>query len=302
MPPTRHFAALMLVIVSVVYSAHARTARAAPPWPGDAGVEIGLIGQAGGLPSGYEPSGAAWHAGLGMLVIVGDDGDVSIMEADGSNKTTWTPGGDLEAVAIADPGDTLVYLGREHPDAVLEFDLATGLLTGNSWDLTPYMTGAINSGLEALTYVDGLFYAGHQGEGNIYVFDLQPAGVVQHLATLPPPGGRTDVSGLDFDPATGTLYAIYDSFNVIVEMTADGTFLSEYTLAGDNQEGVAIVKSCPAVEAEVFIAEDPGEVWRYGGYPVACGGDSVPALSLAGIALFAALAKIRGSGPFNKGV
>jgi len=262
---------------------------AADPWPADSGVEIGNVGGAGGLPSGYEPSGAVWHTGLGVLLVVGDAGQVSQMDADGTNVTTWSPGGDLEGIAVADPDSDLIYLGRERPDAVLEFDLATGMLTGNSWDLTAWLTGPENQGLEALTYVDGLFYAGLQADGNIYVFRLLPLGVVEHVETIASPSSRTDISGLHYDADTQILYAIYDSFNVIVEMQADGTFLREYDLAGDDQEGITLIPECDMGKAMIFIAQDSQEVWRYEGYPVACIAVPVAALPIWALALLIAV-------------
>lgn len=257
-------------------------------WPGDSGVEIGDVGGVGGLPSGYEPSGAVWHTGLEVLLVVGDGGQVSEMDADGSNVTTWSPGGDLEGITVADPDSDLVYLGRERPDAVLEFDLTTGTLTGNAWDLTPWLTGPENQGLEALTYVDGLFYAGLQADGNIYVFRLLHLGVVEHVETIASPGSRTDISGLHYDADTEILYAVYDSFDVIVEMQADGTFVREYDLLGDDQEGIALVPDCLMDEATVFIAEDSQEVWRYQGYPVVCIAAPVPGLPPWGLLLLIA--------------
>ncbi|MCP4005368.1 MAG: hypothetical protein GY725_14340 [bacterium] len=260
----------------------------ADPWPGDSGVEIGDVGGVGGLPSGYEPSGAVWHTGLGVLLVVGDGGQVSEMDADGTNVITWSPGGDLEGITIADPDSDLVYLAREHPDAVLEFNLRTGTLTGNSWDLTAWLTGSNNQGLEALTYADGLFYAGLQADGNIYVFQLLPLGAVNHIETLPAPFSRTDISGLHFDADTEILYATYDSSDVIVEMQSDGTFLREYDLAGNDQEGIALLPGCPTGDATLFISEDSAEVWRYEDYPITCVAEPIPALKSWALALLAA--------------
>ena len=47
----------------------------------------------------------------------------------GESPTVWNVSGapDLEAVALADPTSSLVYLGVEHPDGVLEFDLSSAL-------------------------------------------------------------------------------------------------------------------------------------------------------------------------------
>jgi hypothetical protein len=242
------------------------------PWPGDSGTEIGNVGQPGGLPVGSEPSGAAWQPRLEVLLVVGDEGRVSRLDADGQNVTTWAPGvgnEDLEAVAVGDPDSDLVYLGREHPDAVLEFDLSSGFIT-DIWDLTPWMTGPDTEGLEALTYAHGLFYAGHQGEGNVYVFRLLSGAVVEFVDVFAVPFGRDDLSGLHYDKSTETLYAIHDNVDVIVEMKLDGSFLREFDLPGSKQEGVAVVPDCAAGQARVFVSEDSEKVWRYELYPAVC--------------------------------
>jgi hypothetical protein len=254
----------------------------ADPWPGDSGTEIGNVGSPGGLPAAYEPSGAVWHPRLGVLLLVSDNGWVSRMDADGQNAMTWITGGDLEAIAIADAQSDLVYLGVEDPDSVREFDLATGTLTGNSWDLTPWMMGPDNSGLEALTYLNGLFYAGHQHEGNIYVFRLLSGGMVELVDVFAAPSGRDDVSGLHYDTATQTLYVIHDDFDVIVEIEADGSFIREFDLPGDAQEGITVVPDCGTQQSRVFVSQDLGEVWRYELYPAACVPPELPALTATG--------------------
>lgn len=255
----------------------------ADPWPGDAGTEIGNVGSAGGLPALYEPSGAVWHERLGVLLVVSDGGSVSRMDADGQNVTTWTPGGDLEGIAIVDPQSDLVYLGVEHPDSVHEFDLSSGTLTGNSWDLTPWMTGPGSPGLEGLTVIDGLFYAGHQREGNIYVFRLPDGGAAELVDVFAAPFGRDDVSGLHYDRLTRRLYAIHDDFDVIVEMKPDGTFIREFDLPGVNQEGITLIPDCGANQSRLFVSEDSQAVWRYEAYPAVCvSPPEVPGLSGAG--------------------
>ena len=258
-------------------------------WPASAATVIAQAGSPASLVAGYEPSGAVWHPRLQLLLIVGDDGHVSQLSAGGGAISTWLPGGDLEGIAIADPGSDLVYLGRENPDAVLEFDLSTGSLTGSVWDLTPWMTGAANLGLEALTVVDGLFYAGHQGNGNVYIFDLQPGGVVQLIGSFPAPFGRTDLSGLHYEAQTATLYSIHDSFNILVEMETDGTFIQEFDLPRNNQEGITLLPDCTIDESAVFVAEDSGAVVRYDGYPSICAGTPVPSVPPAGLVVLAAL-------------
>jgi len=251
---------IVYLMPAVVFLPGPGSPTAAADWPADVGVEIGQVGEPDGLPEDYEPSGAVWHPVRQKLVVVGDSGRVSELGPYGGDVTTWEVEGDLEGITIADPEDGLVYLAVEQPDGILEFDLTTGALTGNQWDLTPWLQGPNNHGLEALTHVDGHFYAGLQEDGNIFIFDLLGDGAVQHLDTIAPHAGRDDISGLHYDPCTGILYAIHDSHDVIVEMTADGSFLREYDLAGDSQEGIALIGGSTSGQTTIFIAEDAGEV------------------------------------------
>jgi GH18 family chitinase/lysophospholipase L1-like esterase len=252
----------------------------APAWPGGAGIEIGS-----GLDAGFEPSGIVWHQRLGALFIVGDGGEAVRMGEDGGGLNIWTPGGDLEGIAIADPETDYLYLGVEDPDSIREFDLAAGTLTEKSWTLTPWMAGAANSGLEALTFVPdghhpypdgtsgGLFYAGLQEDGKIYVFNVDLSGdeIVNYVDTIVPVPGRSDISGLHYHRETRTLYAVFDGSNLLREIKTDGTMIAEYHLPGNDQEGITLKPSCPSPVTSVFIAEDVGpEIWRYDGYPVAC--------------------------------
>lgn len=249
-------------------------------WPGSGDSEVGY-----GLPAGFEPSGVVWHERLGVLFVVGDGGHVARMDEYGAGVTIWSPGGDLEGIAVVDPATDYLYLGVEDPDSIREFDFAAGALTGRSWALTDWMTGAANSGLEALTFVPdghhpysasssgGLFYAGLQADGKIYVFDvdLSPGGGVAHVDTIVPVSGRSDLSGLHYHRENRTLYAVFDGSNRLREMEADGTLIAEYPLPGNDQEGVTLKPSCPSPVTSLFIAEDVGpEVWRYDGYPVNC--------------------------------
>lgn len=87
-------------------------------------IDIGV-----GLPNGYEPSGADWHPRLHQVFSVHDNGYLFSMNKDGSEVRTWNIGGDLEGVTIANPQSDFVYIGREFPAAILEFNIVTGLVT-----------------------------------------------------------------------------------------------------------------------------------------------------------------------------
>ena len=241
---------VLVLSSSVGFAADAFPAGALPGTPRGANV-----------PSSYECSGAVWHTGLGQLFTVDDGGRVSKMNADGTSVETWNLPGDLEGVCVADPGSDFIYVGVENADSIKEFNITTGLAT-RTFDLTTWMTGADNSGLEALTFVPdagnpegGLFYAGLQADGKIYSFQLpivssSSSTTVTPISTITPVAGRTDISGMHYDVDNDVLYAVFDGTDRLRAMQADGTFLVEWELPGNNQEGVTLASD------HLYIAED----------------------------------------------
>lgn len=256
---------------------------AADSWPGDSGEIIANTDE-GSLESGYEPSGIVYHDRLDKLVLVGDDGNVTTINTNGSIPVTWTPGGDLEGVAIVDSNTDNIYVGVENPDSIREFSLSTETYTGKQWELTAWMTGPSNSGLEALTFIPngahpydnsdsgGLFYAGLQADGKIYVFDVDitVSGSVEFIDTITVNALRTDISGLDYNSETGLIYVVFDAFNELVELNLDGTIRNTYTLPGSAQEGISVETSCPITTSNIYVAEDSGDVKAYGSYSITC--------------------------------
>ncbi len=268
--------AVLAVVAAVLGSSPTRCPADAFPLVALPAVSIG-----GGLPSGYESSGAVWHTDLGKLFVVDDGGRVSSMNSDGTSVFNWTVAGnpDLEGISVADASSDFVYIGVEDPDSIMEFDTTTGLVT-RTFDLTTWMTGPSNKGLEALTFVPdvsnpegGLFYAGLQDDGKIYTFELKIATSststsVTHEGTITPVTGRDDISGLHYDVDNEVLYAIFDTDDKLRAMEADGTLLIEWDLPGNDQEGVALEGTT------LFIAEDygsgsspSGDVLRYSHFP-----------------------------------
>lgn len=249
-------------------------------WPASKrAVQLG-----GGLPAVYEASGAFWHPVRGTLLVVSDDGQLTEMGPDGGNARTWAIGGDLEAITVADPTRTLAYVGVERPDTIVEVDLATSRVTGRSWDLAASMPSADeNLGLEALAFVPdgahpyvagtsgGLFYAGLQETGAVYVFDvdLAAAGAVTHVDTIAT--GRADLADLAFHRETGVLYALFDLEDVLRAMTPSGTTIQEYAAPGTDQEGVTLEPGCAGGRATIVLTEDSGpSVKAYERFPVGC--------------------------------
>lgn len=258
-----------MLILGLSCGLAAATASGAEPFPEGAlpGVSI-----AANLPAGYEPSGILWHPGVRKLFLVSDGGVVSSMEADGTGITNWSVPGDLEAVAVADPRGDFIYLGVEDPDSVREFNTATGQVT-RTFDLTPWMTGPSNSGLEALAFVPdpanpegGLFYAGLQNDGRIFVFELPivsspDSTTVTYVRTISALGGVNDIADLHYDGRQDALYAVYDTANLLRAMSStDGALVREWVLPGLDQEGVSLCGN------DLYIGQDSGDVLRYAGF------------------------------------
>lgn len=223
------------------------------------GISIG-----GALPSDYEASGITWHSGLQKLFLVSDCGVVSSMTDAGTELTHWTLEQDLEAVTVAFPRGDFIYLGVEHPDSIYEFNIVEGRVT-RIFDLTPWMDGPKNDGLEALTFVPdpadpegGLFYAGMQDTGRIFVFRLPISSctdstVVTPIGSMLPLNDEKKISGLDYAPAQGVIYAIYDNADLLRVITPDGDLVGQWDLPRDDQEGVTLKGR------ELYICEDYGE-------------------------------------------
>lgn len=255
----------------------------AASWPSSDSTGINVSSAVLARNSGFEPSGAVWHTGLGAYLVVGDDGDLAEISSTGALLNYWWVGGDLEDVTYSDPSSNLVYLADEGNSRAIEFNLSTGASTGRTWSFADYISQISGSGLEGLTWVPdgahpfgttpmgGLFYAGWQYDGDIFIYQPETSGASTYLYEIHTTSGYSDISGLDYDATTSRLYAIYDGLNLMEEWdTTSSTLLASYTLPGYDQEGVALVSSCSTNMASVLIAEDSGRIMFYNNYPITC--------------------------------
>ncbi|PIR25275.1 MAG: hypothetical protein COX62_07430 [Deltaproteobacteria bacterium CG_4_10_14_0_2_um_filter_43_8] len=233
-------------------------------------VDIGT-----GLPNGYEPSGADWHSRLKKVFGVHDNGFLFSMNKDGNDVTTWNVGGDLEGITIPNPDSDFIYLGREFPAAILEFNIVSGTVTRTfSLGGAGGFPESSGQGLEALTFVEkegnpegGEFWAGSQSNGKVYVYTLPIASssnstTVTHIATLTPVPGRADLAGLDYSSEFDVVYVTYDGANKLNIVDPDnGSVYFERALPQTDQEGIAVNNLC-----DTFIAQDTNKkFWFYKG-------------------------------------
>jgi len=226
----------------------------------------------------------------GILIImlyltISDGGTVSKMNLDGTGVTNWTIGGDLEGITITDPTSKYVYIIVEYPFQLIQFDPSTGtkVKTISLTGVVP-ATVATNQGIEGIAYVPngyhpypntstgGVFYLGLQEKGPIHVVDVDfTSGTAKLIDSFTPVAGRGDISDLYFSTETKTLYILYDGANKLREITTNKDYAAEYDVPGSEQEGVAILPSCPNAKATIFIAEDtPTKLMKYNNYPETC--------------------------------
>lgn len=246
-------------------SAFPRLCFAIDAWPAGTGSVIATYSDASGL---------AWHESRQSLFVVQNTGTLRELDASGNLKDSWAVAGDLEGITLAE-NDRYVYIGIENPDSIVEFDLQTEALSGKSWNLTAWMTGPDNSGLEGLSFRNGYFLAGLQADGKIYVFNvnLSVSGDVSFMepAITPYASYSSDVAGLDYNSDTGLSYVIYDAYDALIELNAADGIVEHYTLPGTAQEGIAIKANCMLRVADAYVAnDDSGTIVKYTGYPITC--------------------------------
>jgi len=222
-----------------------------------------------------EPSGICWHASRRTLFVVGDEGDIYELTADGAlvKKKRIQPA-DFEGVTY-DPATGLLYVVIEEEEAILEIDPETFEVL-REFTLPREFQGrtllrAGGEGVEALTFLPdpvhpegGVFYVGNQAftlsdEQDISAVFLMELPLRTRVGEPRITGyfspGIIDLSGLYYDPATDRILLISDATNLLLEYSRDHRLLSVYAFPGDNQEGVTVDP-----DGYVYIAQDSGGI------------------------------------------
>lgn len=303
---------------AVAFSPCLDALRAAEPWPAEAaGINITASGL---LPGTEQVSGAVWNPADDRLYVVDDNsGRISSLAADGTGIASWSVSvadHDHEALTFADFASPNVYVGVEQgAGATVVRKVRKFLLQANhtaalqqEWILTEMNTGAANLGLESLTFVPdaflrqfpdatgapynegkgsrfgsgGLFFAGLQANGTVYVYDLDIVGNTTNsvfVRKFAPVSGRGDLAELGFDRSSGLLYCLWDGANrlagFVLPSVAEpaGHIFREWDLwaggATRSDEGFAIANTSGIDgQSRVFFCDDFGEnVWRFDQWP-----------------------------------
>jgi len=235
------------------------------------------------LPNGFESSGIIWSPYYNALFLVSDKGTISQMNIDGSNVKSWSVPGDLEGVTITDSNSKYIYVIVEYPFKLIQFDPSNGTIV-NSISLTDIIpaTNSSNEGIQGITFVqngyhqyttinNGLFYFGMQENGIVYVLDVDFTNKNANLIdSFTPVVGKKDISDLFFNTETKTLFILYDSSNLLREITLDNSLVNEYSIPNNNLDGITLLPNCPENKTTLIIAEDSGKVMNYSNYPIEC--------------------------------
>ena len=256
----------------------------ADSWP--AAVSGANIGTGiGAFNAGFEASGLTYHPDLGYIVV-GDDGDIAIVQSDASITSYQTLGGDFEGITVKPHAADLAYIASENLNAILEVSLSNLSLTGKKWVLEIPQSGGL--GFEGIAFVPadsapaswgtsccgGFFVAGTQADSALRVFDIDTS--IGSDTTISPvttiATDYSDVSGLHFSNETRLLYVLHDTANRLTEMTLLGKKMAQYvTPTSAAEEGIVIVPDCSLGTAVTSLADDGGPtVMQYGEYPISC--------------------------------
>jgi uncharacterized protein YjiK len=225
-----------------------------------------------------EPSGIAYHARLGHLFVVGDEGKLAELDRSGNVMKTHKVKGDLEDLAVHTPTGNLVLLSEKKSDLIL-YDPVAGE-EKKSWHLAPETALGqspidTNQGFEGLAFREdagapggGVFYLTHQRAPSSIVavaFDpsTQPNGplgtdVVREQWPLK---GYSDLTAATWVGGLSRFLVIADKRDELLVVDMQGRVEDVVALpGGGQQEGL-----CVDDKGDLWVADDRGGLARYSG-------------------------------------
>jgi uncharacterized protein YjiK len=223
-----------------------------------------------------EPSGIAFHAARQRFYVVGDEGTLAELDADGGFVAATAIGANLEDVAVHDPTGNLVLLDEVKGELLL-FDLASRRVE-RRWALDAQeLVGRKEKrrdGFEGLAFRPeagrpggGVFYLAHQrGPATLVAVTFDPAsaggtvGAANVVGRWPMPG-RGDLTAVSWSPAVQRLLLLADAEDELVMLDVEGREQGRMPIGGVQQEGVAL-----DARGDLWVADDRGtRVVRHAG-------------------------------------
>jgi uncharacterized protein YjiK len=214
-----------------------------------------------------EPSGVAFHPGLGRIFAVGDEGSLAELDTAGKRIDSRTFAGNLEDVAVHTPTGDLVLLSELESELILYDPKARR--EKKRWKMDPAaVLGQApqeqNQGFEGLAFRPergrpggGVFYLAHQRTPAMIVglsFDLAaPPGPLAAAAVVSrwPLTDYEDLTAVAYAAAIDRILVLTDKSDVILVLAKDGAVEAEVPVPGVQQEGLAV-----DAKGNIWVADD----------------------------------------------
>jgi uncharacterized protein YjiK len=214
-----------------------------------------------------EPSGVAFHPGLGHLFVVGDEGTLAELDADGKRIDVRSVHGDLEDLTVHTPSGNLILLAEQQSELILYDPVAHQ--EKKRWKMD---TAAVlgeepqekNEGFEGISFRPdrgrrggGLYYLAHQRTPAMVValvFDpASPPGRLGAEAVVArwPLEPHEDLTAVAYVPSLDRVLVLTDKSDRILILTSSGSIESEVAVPGEQQEGLTIDG-----RGDVWLADD----------------------------------------------
>jgi uncharacterized protein YjiK len=228
-----------------------------------------LLGRATriGQPGVKEPSGIAFHPGLGRLFLVGDEGTLAELDVQGQVLKTTKIEHQIEDVVVHPPTGDLVMISEKTSELILYDPVAHQERKRWRLDVTALLGEEAkekNQGFEGITFRPeagrpggGVFYLTHQRAPAVIVgITLDPAAPIGQIGseavvarwTTP---GYEDLTAISYVAAWDRFMVIADARERILVLRPDGSQEKRFPLPGEQQEGI-----CFDDDGGLWIADD----------------------------------------------
>ena len=214
-----------------------------------------------------EPSGVAFHPGLGRLFAIGDEGSLAELDADGKRIDSRSFGGNLEDVAVHTPTGDLVLLAELESVLILYDPKARREKKRWRMDAAAVLGQAPqeqNQGFEGLAFRPergrpggGVFYLAHQRTPAMIVgLSFDPAGAAGNLGASAvvsrwPLNDYEDLTAVTYAAAIDRILVLTDKSDLILVLAKDGSVEAEVPVPGVQQEGLTV-----DAKGDIWVADD----------------------------------------------
>lgn len=214
-------------------------------------------------PGVAEPSGIAFHPTLEKWFVVGDEGTLAELDAEGRVTRVDAVRGNLEGITVHGPSGALLLLSEQASELIVWDPLAGRELRRIRLDRNGLLgrpAGDANNGFEGLAFQEqagGTLYLVHQRAPAMVVkaaFDLSRViGTLGADAVTArwPLAGRGDLTDVTWAHELGRLLVLADKKDRLLVLSPDGHVQADFKVPGRQQEGLAL-----GPDGSLWLADD----------------------------------------------